>query len=521
MGRLPYLTTAPKETSRQIGNFLGLNTGAVINENEFADMVNMSSDCFPAISTRKHRGETLKELSKPHGLYFKNGLIYVDGTGLYYKDEKIADVEDSDKHIIGIGAFIIVFPDKVMYNTSTGELQSLEATWRQGDKASFAQTAKGSTMVKITCTGIGTAFKRFDGVEITGCTNEGFNRTTVIQEIADDYIVIIGDLTEGFSQDTGLAISRKVPDMDFVCENGNRLWGCSSANHEVYASKLGDAANWNAFEGISTDSYAATIGSDGDFTGCLSHMGYVLFFKEDAIHTVYGDRPSNFQITTMTPARGIAKGCEGTACVVDETLVYAARNCICSYDGASPDSVSDVLGDARVTDGIAGQYDGKYYASLKRNGQWAVYVYDLARNLWHKEDGLHLLFTAYGEGELYCIDADGNLFTVVGDRQEQIEWAIESGDMLDGTIEHKYLKRLLFNIKLDAESELDILLKYDGQEDWEKVNTYTAKAYRTHVLSVVPRRCQKYRYRLEGRGGAMLIAMGKYIGYGSDIHGSF
>lgn len=279
MGRLPYLTTAPKETSRQIGNFLGLNTGAVIDENEFADMVNMSSDCFPAISTRKHRGETLKKLSKPHGLYFKNGLIYVDGTGLYYKDEKIADVEDSDKHIIGIGAFIIVFPDKVMYNTSTGELQSLEATWRQGAKASFAQTAKGSTMVKITCTGIGTAFKRFDGVEITGCTNEGFNRTTVIQEIADDYIVIIGDLTEGFSQDTGLAISRKVPDMDFVCENGNRLWGCSSANHEVYASKLGDAANWNAFEGISTDSYAATIGSDGDFTGCLSHMGYVLFSR--------------------------------------------------------------------------------------------------------------------------------------------------------------------------------------------------------------------------------------------------
>ncbi len=119
MGRLPYLTTAPKETSRQVGNFLGLNTGTVIQENEFADMKNMSSRDFPAISTRRPRGGIIRTLGKPHGLHYKNGLAYVDGTGLYYKDGKIADVTDTDKQIIGIGAYLVVFPDKVMYNTST------------------------------------------------------------------------------------------------------------------------------------------------------------------------------------------------------------------------------------------------------------------------------------------------------------------------------------------------------------------------------------------------------------------
>lgn len=239
MGRLPYLTTAPKETSRQIGNFLGLNTGAVINENEFADMMNMSSDCFPAISTRKHRGKIHKTLEKPHGLFFKNGLLYAAGTALYYKDNKIADVTDTDKQIVGIGAYIVVFPDKIMYNTASGELQSLEVKWSQVSAASFSQTTTGSTMVKISCTGIGKPFKQFDGVEISGCTNEDFNRTTVIQEIADDFIIIIGSVKENFSQSSGLTINRKVPDMDYICENGNRLWGCSSKNHEVYASKLG------------------------------------------------------------------------------------------------------------------------------------------------------------------------------------------------------------------------------------------------------------------------------------------
>lgn len=520
MGRLPYLTTAPKETSRQVGNFLGLNTGTVIQENEFADMKNMSSRDFPAISTRRTRGEIIKTLGKPHGLHYKNGLAYVDGTGLYYKDEKIADVTDTDKQIIGIGAYLVVFPDKIMYNTSTKELTSLEAKWTQSSNATFAQTTTGSTMVKITCTGIGKKFSQFDGVEITGCTNDAFNKTTVIQEITDDYLVIIGDLDKTFTQASGLSISRKVPDMDYICENGNRVWGCSSVNHEIYASKLGDPANWNAFEGISTDSYAATIGSDGDFTGCLSHMGYTLFFKEDSIHTIMGDKPSNFQITTVSPARGIAKGCEGTACVVDETLIYAARNCICSYDGANPSSISDVIGDKRVSQGVAGQYDGKYYASLERDGEWSLYVYDMEKSLWHKEDDLHIRFMSYGEGELYYIDTDGNLSTIAGDRKETVEWAIESGDMLDGSVEYKHLKRLLFHLKLDPGAEVDVLLKYDEEKDWEKAITYTASSYRTHVLNIVPRRCQKYRYRLEGRGAATLIAMGKSIGLGSERNGS-
>lgn len=281
-------------------------------------------------------------------------------------------------------------------------------------------------MVKISCTGIGKQFNQFDGVEISGCTNSSFNKTTVIQEKADDYIVIIGDLSSSFTQESGLKLTRKVPDMDYICENGNRLWGCSSANHEVYASKLGDPTNWNAFEGISTDSYAATVGSDGDFTGCLSHMGYVLFFKEDTIHKVYGDKPSNFQINTSFPVRGVAKGCEKTACVVNETLLYVSRSNVCSFDGAYPESVSDALAEVRFQGGVAGQHNGKYYASLQDvSGQWNIYVYDLKKGMWHKEDDMQALFMAYGEGQLYCVDSTGKLFTISGSRDEQIEWMLE------------------------------------------------------------------------------------------------
>lgn len=520
MGRLPFLSMTPKGDSRQVGSFGGLNLGVVIGENEFSDMRNMSSDDFPAISTRPNRGEVLKTLAKPHGIFYKNGLAYVDGDKFYYKDQEIGSVSDTDKTMVGIGAYIVIFPDKKMYNTHTGDFTSLEAVWSQTAAATFTQTTTGSTMVKISCTGIGKKFRKFDGVEIFGCTNADFNKTTVIQELADDYIVIIGSLESTLNQASGLTIKRMVPDMDYVCENGNRLWGCSSANHEIYASKLGDPANWNAFEGISTDSYAVTVGSDGDFTGCLSHMGYAIFFKEDTIHKIFGDKPSNFQVTTYSPVRGIAKGCEHTACVVNETLLYVSRNSVCSYEGAYPESVSDAMEGLKFTSGVAGQHGGKYYASLQTKGSWCMYVYDLKKGLWHKEDDLHLLYMAYGEGELYCVDAEGNLFTITGARKERIEWAVESGDLLEGSVEYKYVRRLLFHMKLEAGSEVDVFLAYDDRPGWKKINTFRAKTYRTQVLTVVPERCQKYRFRLEGKGAAKLIALSKYIGYGSDIHGS-
>lgn len=48
---------------------------------------------------------------------------------------------------------------------------------------------------------------------------------------------------------SNVSMERKIPDMDFVAELDNRLWGCSNENHEIYASKPGDPFNFNYFLG--------------------------------------------------------------------------------------------------------------------------------------------------------------------------------------------------------------------------------------------------------------------------------
>ena len=87
--------------------------------------------------------------------------------------------------------------------------------------------------------------------------------------------------TRSIAAEQTVQLERRVPDLDFVTECDNRVWGCSSRENVIYACKLGDPTNWFSYRGIAADSYAVTVGSDGAFTGAATCMGYALFFKEN------------------------------------------------------------------------------------------------------------------------------------------------------------------------------------------------------------------------------------------------
>ena len=158
-----------------------------------------------------------------------------------------------------------------------------------------------------------------------------------------------------------------MPKMDFIVESNNRLWGCryGVANNgkvvnEIYASKLGDFKNWNCYMGASTDSYAASVGTDGQFTGAVTHLGYPIFFKENCLHKVYGNYPANYQVQT-TSCRGVQKGSEKSLAIVNEVLYYKSQNGICAYDGSLPNEISAEFGDERYSGAVAASHNNKYY----------------------------------------------------------------------------------------------------------------------------------------------------------------
>ncbi|MBO7406917.1 MAG: hypothetical protein J6V14_04745, partial [Clostridia bacterium] len=131
--------------------------------------------------------------------------------------------------------------------------------------------------VKISATGIGVGLKNQDSVTVSGIEYSGqnedlekqlkfLNSTHVIQAVGDDYIVVLGIIDQSYIQPLGgVHADRKMPQLDYVTESNNRLWGCRYGEqdgqvvNEIYASALGDFRNWRKYLGTSQDSYAVSV----------------------------------------------------------------------------------------------------------------------------------------------------------------------------------------------------------------------------------------------------------------------
>jgi hypothetical protein len=289
--------------------------------------------------------------------------------------------------------------------------------------------------------------------------------------------------------------------------------------NEIYACKLGDFRNWHCFQGLSTDSYAASRGSDGVFTGAATHLGHPIFFREDCIEKVYPSPSGAHQIVT-TAARGVQKGCWRSLVTVGETLYYKSRSDVCAYTGALPVSVSRALGDAAYDDARAGALGGLYCLSMRgADGAWALFTYDTDRGIWHKEDGTKALCFAQMDGQLYWIDEDtGKLWSnggTGGVKEEPFPWSATSGVMGYALPEQKYLSRFVIRSEVPEGSAIELAIRYDDGP-WLERGTYEGTGLRSFVLPVAPRRCDHLQLRLRGRGQVKIYSIAKYIQRGSD-----
>ena len=87
-------------------------------------------------------------------------------------------------------------------------------------------------------------------------------------------------------------------------------------------------------------------------------------------------------------------------------------------------------------------------------------------------------------------DADGQIRPVCSDQKEsKIQWMLESGDLLDGSLDKKRLHSLQFLLDLERGSYIEVYLKYDQEPLWTRLKTFTALTKQTFRISVRPRRC--------------------------------
>lgn len=411
---------------------------------------------------------------------------------------------------------------------------------KQYAPSSKSWVSVATTYLKISATGIGKLFDVEDGVYIDLGEDEkvdaaiaDFHKAYMyIYDKGDDYIVVKGILDKVITHTTGITVSRRMPHMDFIIESENRLWGCrygpalnGQIVNEIYASRLGDFKNWNSFASISTDSYVATVGTDGQFTGAITHLGYPLFFKENYIHKIYGNYPANFQIQT-TACRGVQKGSSKSLAIVNETLYYKSASGICAYDGSLPVEMSSALGDVQYEDAVSGVLGNKFYISMfdttaiNADKQYPLFVYDTRKGLWHKEDNTKVSEFCNCRGELYFIDSDRQIKTVRGTGEKDtsmVKWMAETGILGTDSPDKKYISRIDIRLSLSVGSRVYIYAQYDSIDAWEQIFAASGTTLKTFSAPVKPKRCDHLRLRIVGEGEAKIFSICKTIEQGSDI----
>ena len=592
--------------------FGGLNETYACSEAEYSAGVNFSARDFPALSTRKPRRK-LHALTGLNGMYHLNGLLTICGKDIIYTpDAAGADtvnctnaVSDSRKALVGIGTKILIFPDKLAFDTADGSVSALGAVWKaEGQSVQFTpcdaagktyqpdsygreepeKPADGQLFLKvedeehpwsstgtlevystssgnwtavpldycrITAAGAQKLFAQWDTVTVSGTAAqqagmwEELNGDLVVYDLLENglrvkvtpkgecfygtlvqgadsarWTSLDGKETRSFAVSTPVRMERRVPDLDYITECDNRVWGCSSKENVIYACKLGDPTNWFSYRGIAADSYAVTVGSDGAFTGAATCMGYALFFKENTLHKLYGSKPSDFQLSSLR-CRGVAKNAARSLCVLNETLYYLSPDGVMAWDGSLPTKVSGALDAAKLSNvqsAVGGALDGRYYLHISRESA-RLLVYDTEKGLWSEEDVCSCDMTSTG-GQLYLWDGQA-LWAADPTREPDwqttdgvetdIPFELVTGDVgLDGT-EQRYLSRLTLRLDAERTSTVEVAVSYDGGA-WETVASLaTQGSRRSFDLPFVPRRCGSLRLRLRGKGQITLRSLVRTI----------
>ena len=140
--------SVPVQSTVTVSSFLGLDRRARGELGSFREMENLTSDGYPTLTVRPRRG-LAGQAKSPGGIAAKDALIWVDGHTLYVGGVATELVlTEGSKQLIGMGNWLIVWPDKKYINTGDlsryGSLENRVQT--QGQVTLSLCGAKGAAL---------------------------------------------------------------------------------------------------------------------------------------------------------------------------------------------------------------------------------------------------------------------------------------------------------------------------------------------------------------------------------------
>lgn len=175
---------------------------------------------------------------------------------------------------------------------------------------------------------------------------------------------------------------------DFVATHDNRVY--IAAMNTVYYSALRKAEDWNT---VGESGSIVVETSDGkQITGIVAGSARLTVFKENSIHELFGTRPDNYTMKTVTESLGSPTG--NSAQVIDGVIYFLGFENVYRYSGGSlPDSdfalpVRKYIQEMKrqyVKMAVSWTKDNKYYLAIPKDSAVleTILEYDPSLNMWN------------------------------------------------------------------------------------------------------------------------------------------
>lgn len=500
---LPRLPAQVRRYQREIVALRGVNYTDCFSDGDLAQSRNLSTRRWPCLCTRWGRNH-LEQYDGAAALTAWEELVVVKGGRLYYGGQDVGAVSNGAKQFAVLNTKLVIWPDKKYLDLQNRTVKPLGAS-----VTGTAAFTKGTLQIsgRQDLTGL---FSAGDTVTVSGCTDLPANNKDIrVKSVKLDTLTVEENGFEAGIETGSVTIERRIPDLDFICESENRLWGCSNETRTIYASALGDPTNFFTYQGLSTDSYAVAVGSEGDFTGCCRISSAVLFWKERTLHKILGSYPAEYAQYSYS-VEGLKAGCHKSLQVINEVLYYMGVSGVHAYSGGTPSRISAGFEGKDFRNAVAGTDGERYYLSVTEGQQSHLFTYDLARGIWLREDETKCTGFARLGDSLYFLTAGGEVWqtrgggTTASGGEEEIEWEARFTPFYETAAGRKRYSRLTLRMELPRGSWLRAQLRSQNGA-WETVGQWTGQANDALTASLPIRRGDKLELRLAGKGPCAVL----------------
>lgn len=438
--------------------------------------------------------------------------VSVSGSKLEYNNKEAVVIESVSNEQITLGAG---FVNTAIYINVNETLQA-QAYSLGGVKFKPERKILASEQL-FTVTGVGTS-----GLE-TGCVYAYDIQTGTLEKLPgteEDGTALSQSAYTGTEEEV-LTIERSIPDMDFICERDNRLYGVSNAETErvfntetgkwetvtsrvLHASALGEPTRWNVFEGTNLDSYAVAVAGEGDFTALVNYSGALIAFKETGVYKLTGSYPAEFYLRSYS-MDGVKEGCHKSLSIINEVLYYLSPYGVMAYTGGTPSLVSYNLGLQSYQDAVAGRDKTNYYISMRDAEGYKIYCYDTVRGIWTIEEAQQATgIERVGDLAYACI---GGKVWKLSDpaSRNKAKWEAVLPETDEGTFDRKRYKtlRLIANV----EGTMQVYIRKNDEADWSLAGSIDQAGKRIHSIHLDTIPCERMQIRLQGEGMATIWAL--------------